>query len=132
MYNYYESKTLSQTEDGSRKDSIVEVGVRVEPIGGGLIVMMLSGGASSGAVAGGGVHVGVDVERQVDVGAVGDCAGAGSGDAPDAVDAGEHGNSTPVINFLFLFIWRVLATKESSHIIVSQVAKCAQLAEGIT
>ena len=49
--------------------------------------MMLAGGASSGAVAGGGVHVGVDVERQVDVGAVGDCAGAGSGDAPDAVDA---------------------------------------------
>ena len=50
MYNYYGSKTLSQTEDGSRKDSIVEVGVRVEPIGGGLIVMMLAGGASSGAV----------------------------------------------------------------------------------
>ena len=91
MYNYYESKTLSQTEDRSRKDSIIEVVLRVEPIGGGLIVMMLAGGASSGAVAGVGVHVSMDVERQIEVGAVGDCAGAGSGDAPDAVDAGEHG-----------------------------------------
>ena len=48
MYNYYEGKTLSQTEDRTRKDSIIEVVVRVEPIGGGLIVMMLAGGASSG------------------------------------------------------------------------------------
>ena len=52
--------------------------------------MMFAGGTSSGAVAGCGVNVGVDVEGEVDVGAVGDCAGAGSGDAPDAVDAGQH------------------------------------------